>query len=1143
MFNVQVLGDVGVVVDGTRYEIAAPRQRALLAILALEANRAVSSATLIEDIWGENLPAHPEAALQVLVSRLRTALGSAATRLVSGHAAYRLNVTNEEVDVAAAMDHLVRAQVWLQKNEPAYAIREVDLPLSGWSVDPLGYLEPFPCYERASRRVRELWVALSSLRVDALLAAGRHVEVLAMLDAWIADSPWDERRRAQQMLALYLSGRQVDALRAYDEFRELLIEQLGIDPTAQLRDLHHSILHQEASLVPGGVGVVSVLPPWTSERLPFMGRSREEERILGCLRSVAEGNARMILVEGEPGIGKTRLVLEIARRVQDDAVVLTATGNDARQSAVIAIVHELVDALVQLDDSELRLCVGRWPADLASIAPKLRDRLPDLGPPIEADPLLQAEQLRRSLVSCVSALSRRSPILLLLDDLHRAGPELLLLLGHLLVADSKPRVGVLATARTTAPDKSTRLAHLVSTLEQSNLVERVTLGGLDLTSVTRLLAERQVTDLAGRAASVFELTGGQPFFLCEMLDSEEARTGSFEHLPTSVLDFVRYRAHALGAAEEELLADVSVFFTAFDVGMVAVVANADYTTAAKIIARCVDANILRSVGLNGFTFAHEVTRLALAQTIGADRRAHLHRRAAQVFEARDEPPGLIAAHWRRAAGADAPEKTFHYARIAGDDSLARHDPAGASSWFSIALDATNDPATRCEVLVRLADAQRLAGDAAAAGSLRVAIQTARELGDTALLIKCATGWAPTWSSGLPFERDERVQLLEDAAAAAVEESDRALLLGRLATEMLYSDEAERTRPLAEAALAHAEKSGERRTRIEVHLRHFDATWSPQLLDARRGQIHDVLELCGERDVVDRCFALSRSAAAAIEAADLRHADAALAQLFELGEQHDLSVVAHAVTAVRAWRTALAGDLDEAERLVKHADELGNAAKLHNVSYGTAVQLFCLSWARGRFSDLLPILELGDPRDRARVPNRIMLSRALAAADRRDEARRVIETVTEEELECLPQDPLWSMVLMAAAEAAYMVGSVRVARIVHRLLLPFSSRVAFARNWVVEPIAFGAGVASAGAQYGDTDELFQEAIDISIRLDAPVLRARAQIAWVWTALRGSPTGAERERVRARVEEARTVFAERNLDALDRTAGELAAQATP
>ena len=326
----------------------------------------------------------------------------------------------------------------------------------------------------------------------------------------------------------------------------------------------------------------------------------------------------------------------------------------------------------------------------------------------------------------------------------------------------------------------------------------------------------------------------------------------------------------------------------------------------------------------------------------------------------------------------------------------------------------------------------------------------------------------------------------------------------------------------------------------MSLRHFDATWAPHFLDARRAQIACALDLSGEPDVVDRCFSFSRAAAAAIEAVDLRHADEMLAEMFALADRHDLSVVTHAATSVRGWRAGLAGDIDEAERLVKEAGRIGHAARLHNAAYGTANQLFCIAWARGRFGDLLPVLELADPSARARITNRIMLSRALAAAGRRDEALAEIATVTEADLESLPKDALWSMVLTVAAETAYMVHAVDVARVVHRLLAPFTSQVVFARNWVVAPVALGAALAGACAGTGDADELFEEAVDISVRLDAPVFRARAEIAWVWAALRRSGLERDPERFRARVADARSVFADRSLDALGQSATELAAR---
>jgi type IV pilus biogenesis protein CpaD/CtpE len=119
----------------------------------------------------------------------------------------------------------------------------------------------------------------------------------------------------------------------------------------------------------------------------------------------------------------------------------------------------------------------------------------------------------------------------------------------------------------------------------------------------------------------------------------------------------------------------------------------------------------------------------------------------------------------------------------------------------------------------------------------------------------------------------------------------------------------------------------------------------------------------------------------------------------------------------------------------------------------------------------------------------------------------------------------------------MVDAADVAKVVHRLLLPFASRVAFARNWVVEPIALGAAIAGVGAGCSGTDDLFEEAIDVAVRLDAPVLRARAEIAWAWSVLRSATIGRDRERLRARVDDARAVFADHRLDALDRSAAEL------
>ena len=249
---------------------------------------------------------------------------------------------------------------------------------------------------------------------------------------------------------------------AYDAFRDRLVEELGVDPSRELCELHRDVLCHAPGLAVGldSLGSVGARTPlWTSLVLPFVGRGEEEETIFCRIREVFAGSRMMMLVEGETGIGKTRLVLEIARRVQDDAIVLSATANDSMRPAVVAVAHELVAALVQLPDDELRCFLGRWPSDLAAVVPSLRDRLPDLVP-ADIDVADGGPRLVNSVASGMAALSRRAPIVLLLDDLHLAGASLLTLLGRLMVVDEQQRILVLATARSQSPNRSSHLADL-----------------------------------------------------------------------------------------------------------------------------------------------------------------------------------------------------------------------------------------------------------------------------------------------------------------------------------------------------------------------------------------------------------------------------------------------------------------------------------------------------------------------------------------------------------------------------------------------------------------------------------------------------------------------------------------------------------
>ena len=218
------------------------RQRALLAILLLHANEAVSADRLIDDLWGQSPPATARKIVQLYVSRLRKELGNG--RLVSRSPGYMLCVERSELDLARFESLLGEAS----RTGPGSAAPKLRDALALWRGPPLADFayEPFARAEIA--RLEELRWAAREQRIDADLATGRHAELIGELEALIAEHPLRERLRAQLMLALYRSGRQAEALDAYRHTRRELSDQLGLEPGEQLKRLEQAILRQDPAL-------------------------------------------------------------------------------------------------------------------------------------------------------------------------------------------------------------------------------------------------------------------------------------------------------------------------------------------------------------------------------------------------------------------------------------------------------------------------------------------------------------------------------------------------------------------------------------------------------------------------------------------------------------------------------------------------------------------------------------------------------------------------------------------------------------------------------------------------------------------------------------------------------------------------------
>ena len=154
--------------------------------------------------------------------------------------------------------------------------------------------------------MRELWLLLVEARNDALLVAGRHLEVLADIGGVVHAEPLREHLRAQQVAALYRAGRQAEALRACDTLPDTLRDELGLEPSPAMQDLERRILDQDPSLLAVDAGFATPLPAWTTETLPFVGRDAERKQVLSWYGEADHEGVRVVLVEGTLVSGKSR---------------------------------------------------------------------------------------------------------------------------------------------------------------------------------------------------------------------------------------------------------------------------------------------------------------------------------------------------------------------------------------------------------------------------------------------------------------------------------------------------------------------------------------------------------------------------------------------------------------------------------------------------------------------------------------------------------------------------------------------------------------------------------------------------------------------------------------------------------------------
>ncbi len=507
-----------------------------------------------------------------------------------------------------------------------------------------------------------------------------------------------------------------------------------------------------------------VLPSrWADTGLPtLLGRQRELAAFEDAWAAVTAGRRQVVFIGGEPGSGKTRLLAEVAVRLRDEgaAVLLGSCMKELGPpyqpfAEPIRTLHDAIDAGElgeSLGGAKLDALVHR----LAAVGGRPRATSPD------AEREYQRE-VYDAVVEALRLAAAGRPVVLALEDLHWAGPTALHLLSHLVERTSDERLLVVATYRSTAPDRSGPLVHTVAQLYRLDGVQRVDLAGLDTEDVARFLADKaDVTRLRARvpAAILRDQTGGNPFFLREVWRDLEARgglaalrSGSFA-APESVRDTLHGRLERMSEPHRQVLELAAVIGEEFELSTLIAAGEWTPVTTLAAIDEAVAFGLLEpSPRVGGeHRFPHAVARQTVLELMPSARRVQEHARVAEALEAAagDPPVQRLAHHYANARLLGHTDKALHYllasARSA-DSSLAHQEAAG---WYEQAAGLAQDPAARDEHRLAAAHSHLLGGDFAHARDLYEQVSSGPVLRTRVL---AALGYeAASWRPGRPGHR-------------------------------------------------------------------------------------------------------------------------------------------------------------------------------------------------------------------------------------------------------------------------------------------------------------------------------------------------------------------------------------------------------
>ncbi|MBW0088797.1 AAA family ATPase [Pseudonocardia sp. KRD-184] len=1022
----RVLGPLEVVAaDGRPVDPGSPKLRALLTLLLADHGRVVPLDRINETLWASEPPATATGTLQSYVSQLRRLLEpgraprSAPTRLLTRPPGYLLAVGDDELDVLRFEAMLGEGQRLLDAGRAREADDVLIAALGLWRGEPYADLGDGASAVQADRaRLAELRAVGLERHIEAMLADGRPESAVAELERLVAVHPMRERLWGSLMLALYRTGRQADALRAFATCRDLLRDELGIDPGPELRRLERAVLTQDAGVdgprapqpLPAPVAAPAADPP---RRSGFVGRRTELAALAARLAAAASGTGSVVLLGGEAGIGKTRLAEEVvAAAEQMGARVAWSRCADEAAAPALWPWTQVLRAIGSADGT----AAAGGPGDSDSRRAELFERI--------ADALLAAAAER--------------PLLVVLDDLHGADPLSLHLLRFLVGRIAAGPVLVLATLRDTPEERTDALVHTLADLARERAVTRLALGGLPVAEVGELLVDRGLADpvLAG---DLRRRTEGNPFFLVELIEllrSErrlDARPGAAD-IPASVRDVLERRMGRLPADTRALLTMAAVIGREFPLDVLEAASEVDAEQIAALLEPAVLTGVVVEEG-DGWVwrFGHELVRETIVAGLTRLQRARLHRRIAQALEGLPLAGNLDAlAHHSYLAGPFAgPGTALLHALAAADAARDRFAHATAAEHVARAVELVQgDPR---ELLVVLGRDRRAAGDLVGAqAALSSAVELALAAGDTDGAAEAAGvfGGVALWNWRAYGTSDAAVVArLDELLAVTTDPVRRAELLGTLACEVSYTDRRAEGVEAARGAARTARDLGDAPLLGRALNNFYLAAWVPGAERERRAALDESLALVGAGlPAHTEAVARLHRGALAMRFAELELSRSDLDHASRLATELGFAELRAQVSYQEAGHATLRGDWDAAERHADEADALQRRTSLWGARWCRIVQRMTVRRGQGRLAEV--VSELVDATVDEFATLRPVALLALVEVGETEQARRLLERTQV----ALPADWSTDFLLCAWGEVAAALGAPDPARL-YRDLLP------------------------------------------------------------------------------------------------------------